>query len=197
MKAIVNAYYWCLNRFVEQTHLVKLRRLHKGTHYDTDERMLHAMFGLLEDYMLYEIGAEEFDFRNTFDSNLPHNNAKRWWKSLSRLERIRLFLFRRRFVYDRFIADHTDWLREFDEFGPVQHHVDGNILAHNLYLWWTVDRPKRLAGIDMVSKEAFEAQQHNNDYALWSVVDELDKQLEDTDTENLKKLISIRHYLWT
>jgi hypothetical protein len=156
------------------------------------------MFSLLEDYMIYEIGAAEFDSRNHFDPVLPHNNAKRWWKSLSRLERIRLFLFNRRFVYDRFIADHMDWLREFDEFGPVQSHAEANILAHDLYIWWTTERPARLAAIGVVSGEAVDAQRHNNnDYTLWSVVEELDKQLEDTDTENLKKLISIRHYLWT
>lgn len=167
--------YYILHRWVWRSHLYLIRDMKKGEYYDTDDKMLLAVFSMLVDYVevevaqLSKIGADE----NTHPDVVAWTRATwtdRWLNRDKWNERLALA--------------HFDWEMTLGEESPRQASAAKEV--RELYLWYKYVRPNRV--------DPHIAAPDTNDYEKYFEV--VDKYREEDD-EMLCRVIRARHSMWT
>ena len=168
LKQLQNIWWWIRYRTYKKFHVVKLDL--KPGYHDVDQRLIHANFCLLCEYVEKE---EPFD-RIDWDSDDHHKNAAKeikelykWWKEVYPNYDKNDPLF----ADDVKAPDHDSKVHSVDE--------DGDPLT---YEW--VDKP----GQEEVKKKFHDACMLSHEYEI-----KKEKEIED----NMIRLIKIRGYLWT
>jgi hypothetical protein len=192
--------HYLRNRFVTQTHLAPTK-LKKGEWHETEERMLHAMFELLVDFVEVEQAWHDIAWGEKED----HPPA--YWKRA----------LKGQFKPFRSAAlgiKHFEWARSLT--GDWEGHkgeLTGQAIAAeeimHLYAWWTVTRPNRRDPWEYyiklttdeegnrVRRRKMSRQMKEAAEKGFDEVHRLEAAYEKEDEEKLIRLIKIRKALWT
>lgn len=84
--------------------------------------------------------------------------------------------------------DYFKWASELDEY--LQHQKEDSIKIRRLYEWWTKERPNRDDPLMTITKES-----HGKEY--YKLIDDIEQEYTQEDTEKLVELIRLRGSLWT
>lgn len=153
-----------------------MHQLEKGSWYDADERMFHACFQLLVDYVEFELAGENYEW---YDRHLKHRSTGRFGQMLRNPDAGLDFL-------NQLVGDENP-LR------MVKVSTDRYSEIRYLYVWYTQIRPKRGNLWDRTIKSRLV----QNIIDLRETAQSLDTFYEREDQDKLKHLIDLRSSLWT
>lgn len=169
---------WIKYRTTRRFHVLKMRTLEPG-YYDTDTRMLHAVFQLLVDYVEVELARMNIDFKGTWkNGRCPEAGV-----------------------------NYLEWEID-DEMCKVGASPTQSDLAKEklyLYKWWTESRPLRVDPWDTDIIWANKARGSslddffagNYDPEPGTQAQTLESFYDQEDQEMLERLVVIRKSLWT
>ena len=155
------------NRYITQTHVLK-SDLKKGQWYDLDTRILHSLFNELVDYVEIE---------------LSH---------LSKWDRKKKYKFKRGRCVEA-AYDYFEWANNLTyskDYGKLTDQAIKSRKIKELYEWWTITRPNRDNPLMSITKES-----HGKKY--YQLINDIENDYDNEDTEMLIELIKIRNSLWT
>lgn len=122
--------YYIRNRFITKTHYLKTG-LKPGYWYDFDERILHAIFNELVDFVEIEL------------ANLSKwNETKKYYFKNERCVEA---------AYDYF-----NWAKELEEEGQKTRQAEDAQKIQDLYEWWKTERPNRINSYDYDLEEKYQ-----------------------------------------
>lgn len=181
--------WWVRHRITNRYNIIRIHSLKPG-YYDADERMLHACFNLLVDFVEIELAAANWNFEGKKKRRVRIGHARNRCPEAG--------------------VDHLQW--EINDSGcnmgssPTQADMAREKLA--LYLWWTETRPARVdpwsdPGIWAEWRAKHKATTDLDDADFMRVGEphqragSLEKFYEDEDQEMLGRLVKLRGSLWT
>jgi hypothetical protein len=174
------------NRFVDRLHYIPTY-LPKGRYHEIDTRLLHGLFSLLADHV-------ECDKAHMHMINNESIKLSGWDRHKAT-----------RYRNAEYGLAYLDWEIGLESDSPFQSATAVEI--KDLYIWWTKLRPNRPD-----PWVVYGAQSDNTDETFdnfWDrslslqertdmdAIHELERQYEEEDTANMKRLIDIRSSLWT
>jgi len=177
------------NRWIDKCHLVNTG-LKPGQYYDFDTKVLHGLFYELVDYVEVELAASaKWSSKN--------KNKYKFVKGRCAKAGLDHLNWASRLTYGK------DWCKDKtdpDYNLPTQQAIDAKKIKE-LYIWWTVTRPKRKDPQDLSGYTKIDADPKSlNDKKLRNALSRLEKieqKYDNEDTEKLIELIKLRHSIWT
>lgn len=160
-----NAQAYLANRFVDKTHILRTY-LPKGDFYEMHDRVLHASFEALVDWVEIECAIHH---------KIWAKDDPPWWHRFKLSNRD-----------PKAGLDYLNWCvnLRFDPFyeGKISRQSSSAETAIELYLWWKVERPSRLDpyGLDVP----------------YEVMDAMEKAQMKDDQQQLCKLAKVLDSLW-
>jgi hypothetical protein len=176
----VDVYYsvkvYIRNRFIDKIHYLKTG-LKPGKYYDLDHRILHGLFNELVIFV---------------EMDLAH---------LTRWDQSKDYRFKNGRSIDA-AYDYLEWACniKYDEnymcypgdpdYGTLTDQAKNMIKVKELYEWWTKERPNRVNPHNVINRKT-----HGKYY--YRLIDEMEREYEQIDTDKLIELIKITGSLWT
>lgn len=179
-------------RFKHKYYLVDTG-LDKNQYHEIEERLLHANFSLLKQFVEKEKAWMQTVFANNKDEN----------KGLSEREKGLKYL-----DWEISLTYNSDYcVEETDsQFGKPTPQALAAKTVKELYLWYVDERPKRIDPYELsgwsdycsLNKELKDTLKDTTESKkILKKLDKIEKQYRDEDTKMLKKLIDVRESLWT
>ena len=163
-----NLKYYFLHRFIWRSHMFHVRGIRKGTYYDTDVYMFHALFSMLVDYVEIEcahMNRISFRFRTLPDTEMSSEqllyNITPWFDRL----------INRAKWNERLGLDYLNWEIALGDESPRQSNAAKQI--KELYEWYKYERPNR------PDSYVFEDRHYKED------------------TQKMIELVNLRSSMWT
>jgi hypothetical protein len=203
------------NRFVTKTHMVNAY-LPKGQWHETEERMLHGVFGLLTDFIEVEkasMGLWNEKNRTEFRDQIP------WWRK-TRFFNVGAWRSREMGIKclerEMSLKHDEEWMdKEHPDYGKLTDQAKAACEQMELYLWWNDVRPYRpepgnLSGYYSTFNKRLESKDVEDD--IWEflskpitpeddkkrdIMNDIERAQNEEDEEMLFRLIKLRKYLWT
>lgn len=181
------------NRWIDKCHLVNTG-LKPGQYYDFDTKILHGLFYELVDYVEIEL-AHMNKWTNKNKNKYKFVNGRCVKAGLDYLN------WSAKLTYGK------DWRKNKTD--PKYNKPTPQAIASKqikeLYIWWTVTRPKRkdpqdLSGYTKIDADPKSLIDKKNDKKLRNALSRLEKieqKYDNEDTEKLIELIKLRHSIWT
>jgi len=179
------------NRWIDKCHLVNTG-LKPGQYYEFDTKILHGLFYELVDYVEVELA-----HMNKWTSK--NKNKYKFVKGRCAKAGLDYLNWSAKLTYGK------DWCKNKTD--PKYNKPTPQAIAakqiKDLYIWWTVTRPKRkdpqdLSGYSTV-ESVFDKRSAKNTQKLKNALARLEKieqRYDDEDTDKLIELIKLRHSIW-
>lgn len=184
--------------------VIHIRSLQKNVYYDTDVRLLHGMMSLLVDFVEIELAHLQLNC-------IEHTHALTLKQQLFYC--LPRFLQNDELIRSRELGvAYLDFEQRIEKSAPKEEQRAR--IVKELYIWWTDERPKRVAADEKFKVFLRELKERHvclatirDEVEKQAIIDkenelikemlDLEKKYENEDTEMLKRLIDIRGYLWT
>lgn len=173
------------NRYVTQTHVLK-SDLKKGQWYDLDTRILHCLFNELVEFVEIELAHlskwdrnKKYKFKNGRCVEAAYDYFE-WVEKNFDDARIKAATEPKTSSFRASYMDHYEM---------TANDLNRSEKIRKLYEWWVKERPKRSDPLS-ITKET-----HGKYY--FRLIDEIEQEYAQEDTNKLIELIKIRESLWT
>jgi hypothetical protein len=200
--------HWFRQRYIKQTHMVPTY-LPKGEYVEFDTRLLHAVFGMLRDFVETDMAYDQLSWGSftVEDGDVPAPTNEPWWVK-SRLTH--WGVLRSRELGMKRCEWHISLATRAEDPNVRQAAMGQEI--KDLYLWWMDVRPNRkepgdISGSnkmfegdnwDRIFDDDAETQPSRTDYHAAIMLDaELEKKYKQEDEDMLIRVIKLRESLWT
>ena len=214
--------YWIYNRFIQPTHICKTD-LEPGQWHESDEKIMHAMFTELVDFVECQKAWMNWDdescrpwwwkrypyfIRKLIPYRSQHHGVRHLLWEISLKQDDEWFG-----IYDDMPEDKKNELRKSDNYGTLTPQAITALKILTLYVWWKFIRPMRSDPMDGSGySEYFERRRSElKDDGVWGLLADDDKEwkqysdamhkIEEAydreDTECMIELIKVRRNLWT
>lgn len=187
---------YLINRFVNKTHYLKTG-FKPGYFYEIDEKILHALFNELVDFVEIELAWMQIIFNDDDKKyKIPwFRKIRRWRCQEAGLDNLK-WASGLRFTKD------CGLMEDDPKIGLLTPQAESAKQIFEIYNWWKNIRPNRpdpleLSGWGSVcSKKRNQVSEHER-YACLKDYEKIEQDYENEDEEMLIKLIKLRKHLWT
>lgn len=192
------------NRWVSKTHALT-SHLRPGQWHEFDTRMLHSAFDSLVDFVeieqaWHQLVCSDKKYHKTIF------RIRRWRNPEAGLEYLN---------WAASLRHDDDWVNKNDpDFGKPTHQALAAAEKIALYKWWKEVRPKRPDPIHASGWSDYCDSKRNDDdlwldledrteeeraraYEIHAILDKMEREQEEEDTEMLIRLVKLRKSLWT
>lgn len=204
-----NINYYIKNRWISKTHALT-SNLKPGEYHEFDDRLLHAIF----DELINFVEIEQAWMQVVFSKEDQKKYKTPWYRVIFRMGVWRCPKAGLDYLdWASGLKNDEDWMdKNAPDFGqPTKQAMDAQEIF-KLYQWWKEERPKRPDSYDVSGYNAYwnekqkaaDAQEddfmiNGDEYShkLLKKHHQIEQEYDAEDTEMLIRLIKIRHSLWT
>lgn len=176
--------HYIINRYINKLHCLTSTSLTKGQYYDFEHRMLHCLFDELVNFIAIEKGTmNKISNPAPYKSDIDHGLEYLQWETTIR----------------------NTWLDENDpDYNKPTLQAEVAMWIINAYNWWTNIRPNRPDPMDVSGWSDYcdknpEGVSISNDDTkeMNAILDKMEREYYEEDTQMLIQLIKYRTSLWT
>lgn len=194
-RALSEAKWWFLYRTFYRYHIVRCHGLKPG-YYEVEDQMMHAMFGLLVDFVelqsahMHWACSDENTRWNRFKNSLRLRDWRSREKGMAHLD------WEISLVFD----EHMGVPLGDVDYGKPTPQASSAKETKDLYLWWIDERPKRPDPMDASGATEAHARMKEDPEGFHRAAvlsGEIEEQQHSEDEIMMKRLVAVRRSLWT